>query len=487
MLSKIDVYLGSSCTVPVEMMIGAFEKGDFLSFVKQHLCTAVVHSYAKSVLEGQISFGLSSWQQRSVLPIPDQMARNARDQCKQGIIATCSLNPIVGALHEGNNLIGMRSERDPATRDLYVNNVKPFNVQQAQTVIAPTVCLGVNNVKPFNVQQAQTVLAPTVCLGVPVQPWPTAETRFGNAGDGTCLNTLSRDLANNKQFCFGMENAVQALVPSYEQSLPDIDEPPPPGVEDFTYKPINFIFEGRIQTHISQPTAGSRKLNNPLIPLGNSETTLKLNKSSQFKNNSGHLSLVQSELLVAVKKNYSKRVLDALISEELGCWLAATKDRNKLLAQEKHNLSNRSSCLSTVEDTPRNEGCTQPQLNLSALQMSYSGSCHGSITEIISSSEQDASIKDNSLNNPTSQSKILPFILKAQEMLRDLERSESCAVNDRISMSFSSGSCFEDSVKEGMSDSGEEVYRHVLEDNIQVETVFEHEHEKPQVIENKGT
>ena len=215
------------------MMIGAFEKGDFLSFVKQHLCAAVVHSYAKSVLEGQISFGLSSWQQRSVLPIPDQMGRNVRDQCKQGITATCSSNPIVGALHEGNNLTV------PATHDLYVNNVKPFNVQQGQTV-----------------------LAPTVCLGVPVRSWPMAETRFGNAGDGTCLNTLSRDLANSKHFPLGMENAVQALAPSYEQSLPDIDEPPPPGVEDFTYKPINFIFEGRISTHISQPTAVSRKLNN---------------------------------------------------------------------------------------------------------------------------------------------------------------------------------------------------------------------------------
>jgi hypothetical protein len=306
-----------------------------------------------------------------------------------------------------------------------------------------------------------------------------------------------------------MENTVQGLVPTQVQSFSDIQEPPPPGVEDFMYKKINSTFEDKLTIHISQPKAVSRKSNKPMTPSQNSEAISKVNGSSQFMNCSGHLSLIQSELLVAVKKNYPKRVLDALLSDEISCWLATAKERIKVPSLEMQNSSNRTDCSANFEDAHRKEASTHLQLNISTLQMSYSENCRGSVTEIVSGSVPDTSIKESCLNGDASQNKILPFILKAQEMLRDLERSESCAVSDRNSLSFSSVSCFEDSTKEGMSDSGEEVDQHVLEDNIQPgnvseleeepqaienrgnclqpENVSEHEQEEPQVIENRGS
>ncbi|MCO5603188.1 hypothetical protein L7F22_057335 [Adiantum nelumboides] len=323
-----------------------------------------------------------------------------------------------------------------------------------------------------------------VCVGLPVGKLENHNLPLPpfNGGDQTALLSAHEGEAtpvkgvpkNALLRCFS-SGPVQPMLDSLRPSQPILeDEPPPPGVDDYFS-----VRQGKADCQGDKllngcTSAGLR--NNRIGP------SVHLKRPSPAIDS---LTLVRGELLTAVKKNYCNVILSALVSEQLGCWLRVMKERSLCPLPENSKLQK------TSEDGSKPESCSRPKSTKGDLSTSAALSGKEMMPQISVEGRRQRdtarTLKSNIISpapSPNrhelvvrpvpgskmddgldaSHSKLFPFIMKAQEMLRTLEREESAllqmneaSASYSKSFSLSAGSGLE-SHKESYIDSEDEVF-----------------------------
>lgn len=437
------------------------------SFVEEQLHTAVVQSYGESVMEAQIRGACQS-------PVPVQRIANPpqRISCEQRV-------PFCHSLEARPCVQGVANLEKHGSGTSTPTNVpsKPFEKLASSSVICVGLPVGklVTQTSPFTPSLSEA----NIIKGNKQSCRSVAGS--GSIGQQLPVENMS---SRTKLSCF--QSAVKSMLEHREPPPPGVEEPPPPGVEDYFSSRLGITYGigGRTNpstsTFPNQSKTGMR--HNGSTGLVGPSLELKL---CSFGQNGGFgvdsLAMIQGELLTAVKKNYSKVILSALISEQLGCWLNDKNERGKASSAEKD-----SSCKKVEED--KNNHCDAAQSKASIWQASISEShsieetssqvsgAQGaeacvrsevtlSFGKVKSSSSHENSAVDSynaheMIGTPelsskldysmdASHSKVLPFIRKVQEMLRDLEREESAVHNEENSSSHSKSSGLSSSYLEG--------------------------------------
>eukprot|EP00250_Pteridium_aquilinum_P011073 c19823_g1_i2 orf=371-4102(+) len=477
------------------------EQANTLSFVEQQLHTAVVQSYGESVLGAQLTAGVSLCQPSlsSQRIRTTHIQRSLSQQNTPVYLAHEAKSCVQGAVNMGKN--------GPRTWTPVSSPLKPLEPQK-QVFPSSVVCVGLPVRKPVNQK-------------VPFAP-VLSEAKFTNGGELRCQKAMGSGSTGQQRLVGSVPDRTRLFCfQSPVKPMMEAPEPPPPGVEDYckpplpsaenysTFKQASYYytnqstsgctsqFKTSVQDNgVSQSTRGfmsqskaSMQDNMATAVVGPTAVSKISSSWQKYGLGTKSLELIRGELITAVKKNYSKGILSALISDQLGCWLSDKNKRSNSSPAEKDNLverfedSSRNHCEpkastrqalnseshSSVETTSQvgaeacfrsNTALNSGDVKFTPLDLSNVKSAVGTRNrhEIINAQELSSKM-DDSLD--ASHSKILPYIRKAQEMLRDLEREESCVQNDENSFSHSKSSglsisCLEE-YKEGIVDSHDEV------------------------------
>ncbi|KAI5067133.1 hypothetical protein GOP47_0017661 [Adiantum capillus-veneris] len=330
--------------------------------------------------------------------------------------------------------------------------------------------------------QKRALPAAAVCVGLPVgksdnQKLPPAPLKSGELAVHTALISGQtgeqlplKGLPDNTVLRCRPSGLVKPMLEAPRPHQPMVeDEPPPPGVDDyFTARLVKadcelngwYMSAGLHSNTVTRPTIDLKKPN-PVID---------------------SLALIRRELLTAMKKNYCNVILRALISEQLDCWL---KDVKKIVVTENNNPQK------SFDGGSKPEGCNGPKRIKRELWTSVSR-CRGEAMSQISAEARSDTLEARSdtagmvksktvaLASPpsshkmvvgsvsgsqmddgldASHSKLFPFIMKAQEMLRNIEREESALLQiNEASASQSKSSSLSSSCLESSLNSQDEEY-----------------------------
>ncbi|KAH7387576.1 hypothetical protein KP509_16G030800 [Ceratopteris richardii] len=159
------------------------------------------------------------------------------------------------------------------------------------------------------------------------------------------------------------------------------------------------------------------------------------------------LALLHEELLKVVNRNYRNVVFSAILSEQLGHWLSKMEETKLSNFLDKEGMledyedvpepSSRMHLKRTLKEASSSETCpssadTSSPFNLGTRSNSISdnditpiSSMETGARDIVNRPVRTVPDKVTDSGSESSHNKLFPFIMKAQEMLRDLEREES--------------------------------------------------------------